>query len=305
MDEAIETIRRFNRFYTRFTGVLNARFLGSDLSLAEARILFEIIHGDAPLASDLQARLGMDAGFVSRVLSRFEARGWLVRTRSSEDARQRAIAVTPAGRAIFRQIDQRQHDAVVATLNRLGPTDRDDLVSALRLAQTLLEPQPDRAFTIRTFRTGDMGMIAARQSILYREVYDWGPQIEVIAGEVTTNFIRDFKPGREQCWIAEVNGVMAGSVFLTDEGDGMSRLRLLYVEPFARGLGIGNALVETCLRFAREVGYSRMTLWTHTILASARRIYAAHGFECVESHFHSDFGARLRSETWEIDLRRT
>jgi len=305
MDEAIETIRRFNRFYTRFTGVLNARFLGSDLSLAEARILFEIIHGDSPLASDLQARLDMDAGFVSRVLSRFEARGWLVRTRSSEDARQRAIAVTPAGRAIFRQIDERQHDAVVAILNRLGPTDRDDLVAALRLSQTLLEREPDRAFTIRTFRPGDMGMIAARQSILYREIYDWGPQIEVITGEVTTNFIRDFKPGREQCWIAEVNGTMAGSVFLTDEGDGLSRLRLLYVEPFARGLGIGNALVETCLRFAREVGYSRMTLWTHTILASARRIYAAHGFECVESHYHNDFGARLRSETWEIDLRRT
>jgi DNA-binding MarR family transcriptional regulator/GNAT superfamily N-acetyltransferase len=304
MDEAIETIRRFNRFYTRFTGVLNARFLGSDLSLAEARILFEIIHSDSPLASDLQARLGMDAGFVSRVLSRFEARGWLVRTRNSEDARQRAIAVTPAGRAIFRQIDERQHDAVVAILNRLGPADRDDLVSALRLAQTLLEPQPDRAFTIRTFRPGDMGMIAARQSILYREVYDWGPQIEVIAGEVTTNFIRDFKPGREQCWIAEVNGIMAGSIFLTDEGDGMSRLRLLYVEPFARGLGIGNALVETCLRFAREVGYSTMTLWTHTILASARRIYAAHGFECVESHFHDDFGAQIQSETWELDLRR-
>jgi len=304
MDAAIETIRRFNRFYTRFTGVLNARFLGSDLSLAEARILFEIIHSDSPLASDLQARLGMDAGFVSRVLSRFEARGWLVRTRNSEDARQRAIAVTPAGRAIFRQIDERQHDAVVAILNRLGPTDRDDLVSALRRAQTLLEPQPDRAFTIRTFRPGDMGMIAARQSILYREVYDWGPQIEVIAGEVTTNFIRDFKPGREQCWIAEVNGIMAGSIFLTDEGDGMSRLRLLYVEPFARGLGIGNALVETCLRFAREVGYSTTTLWTHTILVSARRIYAAHGFECVESHFHDDFGARIQSETWELDLRR-
>jgi len=301
MDDAIQTIRLFNRFYTRFIGALNARFLGTDLSLAEARILFEIVQG-ASLANEIQARLGMDAGFMSRVLARFEARGWITRTRGDADARQRAIAVTPAGLAMFRQIDERQHDEVVAILDRLGETDRADLCAALRLSQTLLDGQARPGFTLRTFRPGDMGLIAARQSILYQQVYGWGPQIEVIAGEVTTDFLRNFKPGREQCWVAEVNGVMAGSVFLTDEGDGLCRLRLLYVESFARGMGIGNALVEACLTFAREVDFSAMTLWTHTILTSARRIYAAHGFEIVETHVHEEFGAPIQSETWRLEL---
>jgi DNA-binding MarR family transcriptional regulator/GNAT superfamily N-acetyltransferase len=301
MDDEIRTIRLFNRFYTRFVGALNARFLGSDLSLAEARILFEITQG-ASLASDIQSRLGMDAGFVSRVLARFEARGWIARTRCHADARQRSIAVTPAGQAIFRQIDERQHAEVVTILEGLEPPERADLCTALRLSQTLLDGKPRHGFTLRTFRPGDMGLIAARQSILYQQVYGWGPQIEVIAGEVTTDFLRNFKPGREQCWVAEVNGVMAGSVFLTDEGEGLCRLRLLYVESFARGMGIGNALVEACLNFAREVGFSAMTLWTHTILTSARRIYAAHGFEIVETHVHEEFGAPIQSETWRLEL---
>jgi DNA-binding MarR family transcriptional regulator/N-acetylglutamate synthase-like GNAT family acetyltransferase len=302
MEDAIATVRQFNRFYTRFIGALNARFLGSDLSLAETRLLFEIAQTGPLLASDLQSRLAMDAGFVSRVLGRFETRGWIARTRGGEDARQRSIAITEAGAQAFGEIDARQRGEVVKVLGRLGPSNRVDLCSALRLTQTLLDDDARPAFTLRTFRPGDMGMIAARQSILYRDVYGWGPQIEVIEGQVTTDFLRDFKPGREQCWVAEVNGTMAGSVFLTDEGNGLSRLRLLYVEPFARGLGIGNALVETCIGFARDVGYSAMTLWTHTVLESARRIYAAHGFHIVESHTHEEFGAPVQSETWQLDL---
>jgi len=302
MEDAIATVRGFNRFYTRFIGALNARFLGSDLSLAETRLLFEIAQTGPLLASDLQSRLAMDAGFVSRVLARFEERGWIARTRGGEDARQRSIAITQAGAETFAEIDARQRAEVVKILDRLGPSDRNDLCGALRLTEALLDGEAKRAFTLRTFRPGDMGMIAARQSILYREVYGWGPQIEVIEGQVTTDFLRDFKPGREQCWVAEVNGTMAGSVFLTDEGDGLSRLRLLYVEPFARGLGIGNALVEACIGFARDVGYSAMTLWTHTILESARRIYAAHGFRIVESHVHEEFGVPIQSETWRLDL---
>jgi GNAT superfamily N-acetyltransferase len=155
---------------------------------------------------------------------------------------------------------------------------------------------------MRTFKAGDMGMIAARQSVLYRETYGWGPQIEVIEGEITTAFLRNFKPGREQCWVAEVGGSMAGSVFLTDEGGGLSRLRLLYVEPDARGLGIGSMLVATCIAFARDAGYRVITLWTHTILASARRIYTAHGFRLLETHTHEQFGKPVESETWQLDL---
>ena len=302
MEDAIATVRGFNRFYTRFVGALNARFLDSDLSLAETRLLFEIAYGAPLLASHLQASLDMDAGFVSRVLSRFEARGWIARMRGEGDARQRAITLTDAGRDAFAAIDARQRAEVLAVLDRLGPVHSDELCGLLRSAQTLLEGKKKRDFTLRTFQPGDMGMIAARQSILYRNIYGWGPQIEVIEGEVTTAFLRNFKPGREQCWVAEVDGMMAGSIFLTDEGEGLSRLRLLYVEPFARGLGIGNALVETCVGFAREVGYSAITLWTHTVLESARRIYAAHGFRIVESHVHEEFGEPVQSETWRLDL---
>ena len=302
MEDAIATVRGFNRFYTRFVGALNARFLDSDLSLAETRLLFEIAHGAPLLASDLQSRLDMDAGFVSRVLSRFEARGWIARMRGEGDARQRLITLTDAGRDAFAAIDARQRAEVLAVLERLGPVHSEELCGLLRSAQTLLEDKEKRDFTLRTFRPGDMGMIAARQSIIYRNIYGWGPQIEVIEGEVTTAFLRDFKQGREQCWVAEVDGTMAGSIFLTDEGEGLSRLRLLYVEPFARGLGIGNALVETCVGFAREVGYSAIRLWTHTVLESARRIYAAHGFRIVESHVHEEFGAPVQSETWQLDF---
>ncbi len=158
------------------------------------------------------------------------------------------------------------------------------------------------AFSLRPFRAGDMGLIAARQSILYRSAYGWGPGIEANIGEVTAAFIRNFKPGHEQCWVAEVDGAMAGSIFLTDEGEGLSRLRLLYVEPMARGLGIGDALVSTCLAFARDRGFQAMTLWTHTILESARRIYAAHGFEIVEVEMHEEFGQPIQGETWRLDL---
>jgi DNA-binding MarR family transcriptional regulator/GNAT superfamily N-acetyltransferase len=302
MDAAIASLRRFNRFFTQFVGALDPNFLGTDLTLAEARILFEIAHHPAPVAADIQAALAMDAGFVSRVLARFEARGWIARTRGDEDGRRRPIALTEAGRAAFDQLDQRQRQAVEAVLHRLGPAQQDQLVQALDTARALLDATAERSFTLRTFRPGDMGLIAARQSLLYRTVYGWSERIEIIEGEVTTAFLRDFKPGREQCWVAEVEGVMAGSVFLTDEGEGRSRLRLLYVEPFARGLGIGRALVETCVAFARAAGYREMTLWTHKILESARRIYDGQGFTIVEAHVHEEFGHPVESETWALTL---
>jgi len=301
MEDAISAVRGFNRFFTQFVGALDPNFLGADMSLAEARVLFEIAHADTPVAADVQSALGMDAGYVSRMLRRFEGRGWIRRGRG-EDARRRPISLTDAGRAAFEELDRRQRGEVTAMLARLGPAQQDELVRALTSARALLDPSAERGFSLRPFRPGDMGLIAARQSILYREVYGWGPQIEVIEGEVTTAFLRDFKPGREQCWVAEVGGVVAGSIFLTDEGEGKSRLRLLYVEPFARGLGIGDALVAACVGFAREVGYREMTLWTHTILESARRIYAAHGFEIIDVHTHEDFGTPVQSETWRLDL---
>ena len=302
MEDAIAAVRLFNRFYTRRVGALNQHFLGTELSLPEARLMFEIEHADAPVASELNKLLGMDAGYTSRVLARFEAKGWITRETGEGDQRRRPIVLTPAGRAIFALIDQRQRNEVREMLSALAPAQQADLVAALGAARTLLDPTPDRSFSIRPLRTGDLGMMTARQSAFYREAYGWGRGIELNIADAAAGFLRHYKDGRDNGWIAEVAGAMAGSVLITDEGDGLCRLRLLYVEPMARGRGIGDHLVELCLSFAREVGYTAMTLWTHTVLTSARRIYAAHGFEIVEIETHDEFGEPVQGETWRLAL---
>ena len=302
MEDAIAAVRLFSRFYTRRVGALNQRFMGTELSLPEARLMFEIEHADQPVATDLQKLLEMDAGYLSRVLARFEARGWISRQTGEGDARRRPIFLTPAGRAVFAVIDQRQRDHLLEMLRPLAPAQQADLVAALGEARTLLDPTPDKSFSIRTWRTGDLGLMTARQSAFYKDAYGWGRGLELNIADATANFLRHFRHGRDQGWVAEVAGAMAGSVLITDEGDGLCRLRLLYVEPMARGRGIGDHLVDLCLGFAREAGYSAMTLWTHTILASARRIYAAHGFEIVEVETHDEFGEPVQGETWRVEL---
>jgi DNA-binding MarR family transcriptional regulator/N-acetylglutamate synthase-like GNAT family acetyltransferase len=299
MTEAVIALRAFNRFYTRFVGALDAHYFDSDLSLVEARLLYEIANRPAPLAAELQAELGLDAGYVSRLLRRFQAKGWIVRSRG-EDARRRPIALTDRGRAAFAALDERTRAGVEASIAALTPADRDTLVAALGAVRGLLagEAVP---WSIRTFRPGDLLMLAARQSILY-EAYGWGRPMEVLQGEVVTAFLRDFKPGREQCWIAERAGLMAGSILLVDAGEDVGQLRLLYVEPWARGLGIGNALVDECVRFGREAGYRTIRLWTHTVLESARRIYEASGFRIVSVEVHDEFGKPEQGETWELEL---
>ncbi|GAB0117081.1 bifunctional helix-turn-helix transcriptional regulator/GNAT family N-acetyltransferase [Acidisoma sp. 7E03] len=306
MSLAISQFRRFSRFFTQFVGALDPHFAGMEMTAAEARLLYEIAQRTRPLASDLQLTLKMDAGFVSRVLRRFETRGWIARERGEQDARRRPITLTAAGHAAYTELDTRQNRVVDAILQRLSPPERDQLVASLCIAQNLLDPTTEKqGFTLRSFRAGDMGMIAARQARLYRETYGWNEQIEIVAGEVTTDFLRGFKPGREQCWIAEVESQMAGSVMLTDEGDDVARLRLLYVEPFAQGMGIGRALVTACVDFARAAGYREITLWTQTILESARRIYARAGFIMTDSALHEKFGTPLMGETWRLSLEDT
>jgi len=299
MDEAVAALRTFNRFHTRFAGLLDVHYLDSDLSLAEARLLYEIATRSAPLASELQAELGLDAGYVSRMLRRFQAKGWISRSRGA-DARQRPIVLTGAGRAKFDALDAVTRRQVAGRLAPLPAADRATLVQALGAVRALLGGG-QAPWSIRTFRTGDLAMIAARQSILY-ESYGWGRPMEILQGEVTTAFLRDFKPGREQCWVAERAGLMAGSVLIVDAGGGVGQLRLLYVEPWARGLGIGAALVDLCVAFARDAGYERITLWTHTVLESARRIYEAAGFRIVATAVHDEFGKPEEGETWELAL---
>jgi DNA-binding MarR family transcriptional regulator/GNAT superfamily N-acetyltransferase len=302
MNDAIAAVRRFNRFFTRFVGALDADFLDTGLSLAEARILFEIAQRGPCGATELQDALELDAGFLSRVLRRFEERRWIERQRVDGDGRRRSISLTPSGRAQFETLDSRQRSEVEAVLARLDAPGRGRLVAALDAAQALLDGHASPGFTLRSFRAGDMGLVVSRQAVLYHERYGFNAGIEINEAEVVAAFLRNFKPGREQCWIADVDGEMAGSIFLTDEGSGLSRLRLLYVEPRFQGRGIGEALVSTCLDFARAVGYERMTLWTHTILESARRIYARHGFQIVATEEHDTFGPMLQGETWELEL---
>ncbi|MBO9714469.1 MAG: MarR family transcriptional regulator [Sphingomonas sp.] len=301
MDSAVTSFRAFNRVHTRFAGVLTPRYMGSELSLAEARMLYEIAVRDSVLASELQALLDLDAGYASRILRRFEERGWIARGRGS-DARRRPITLTEAGRVAFESLDAATRADAERALGALGEGGSRALAQALDTARTLMEGAA-LPWTLRPFRAGDMGMIAARQAILYNEGYDWGRGMEVLLGEVVTAFLRDFRPGREQCWVAERGGRMLGSVFLVDAGDGIAKLRLLYVEPDARGTGIGQALVATCVEFARAAGYRKLTLWTHAVLTSARRIYAAAGMRLVSSEVHEAFGKPELGETWEMDLQ--
>jgi DNA-binding MarR family transcriptional regulator/N-acetylglutamate synthase-like GNAT family acetyltransferase len=300
MDDAVAALRAFNRFHTRSVGALGAHFLDSDLSLTEARLLYEIATREAPLAAGLGAELGLDAGYVSRMLRRFEGRGWIARGRG-EDARSRPIGLTAAGRAAFAALDERTRADVARRIERLGAGDRATLVAALAAVTGLLSGG-EAPWHIRTFRTGDLALIASRQSILY-EPYGWGRPMEILQSEVTTAFLRDFKPGREQCWVAERAGLMAGAVLLADAGGNVGQLRLLHVEPWARGLGIGSALVGACVQFARGAGYERVRLWTHTVLTSARRIYEAAGFRITETEVHHEFGKAEQGETWELELR--
>ncbi|MDZ7282865.1 helix-turn-helix domain-containing GNAT family N-acetyltransferase [Sphingomonas sanguinis] len=298
----VTAVRRFNRFYTQTIGALDARFLGTEASLPEARLLFEIATREPVTASLLQEALGMDAGYLSRLVARFEDRGWIVRVRRDDDARARDLRLTEAGRAVFAVVDQRQSNAVGDLLATVEGAERRELVEALTRARLLLDPSSGGAFVIRPFRTGEPALIAARQSVLYAESYGWTGELEAMQSEVVAAFLRDYDPARSQCWVAEIDGVMAGAVFVTDEGEGLARLRLLHVEPFARRRGVGDALVGRCVGFARDAGYHALTLWTHTVLEPARRLYAAHGFTCIETAMHEHFGVPLQGETWRLEL---
>lgn len=299
MTDPVAALRAFNRFQTRFAGMLDAHYMDSDLSLAEARLLYEVAARDEAHAAELRAELGLDAGYLSRMLRRFEGKGWIARGRGA-DARRRPIRLTPEGQTLFEALDARTREATEARIAGLSEGDRETLVAALGAVTALLSGA-GAPWQIRTFRAGDLALIASRQSALY-ESYGWGLPMEILQGEVTTAFLRDFKPGREQCWVAECAGMMAGAVLLVDAGDDVGQLRLLHVESWARGRGIGQALVAECVRFAREAGYSKMRLWTHTILTSARRIYEGQGFRIVSTEMHDEFGKPEQGEIWERDL---
>jgi DNA-binding MarR family transcriptional regulator/GNAT superfamily N-acetyltransferase len=304
IERRVIAIRRFNRFYTQKLGVLAETFLNTPFSLTECRVLQALAHRDGATATWLGRELDLDPGYLSRILRDFERQELILRNPSLQDGRQTMISLTPAGRDAFAPLDRASHSAVAAMLSPLAEGDQERLLGAMRTISGLLgdDPEPTPAFVLRPHRAGDMGWIADRHGALYGEEYGLNYKMEAYVAEVVAKFLREFNPGREHCWIAEQDGQRIGSVFIVKESDTVARLRLLIVEPRARGLGVGRRLVEECLRFSRQAGYSEIVLWTHSILTAARRIYDSVGFEIEETETHDEFGPELLGETWRLRL---
>jgi DNA-binding MarR family transcriptional regulator/N-acetylglutamate synthase-like GNAT family acetyltransferase len=308
LDTRVAAVRRFNRFYTRRIGLLQKGYLKSALSLAEIRVLYEIAHRVCPTASEIGRDLELDAGYLSRMLAGFARRGLIRKTPSAQDARQSHLALTARGSKTFVPLERRSRREIAALLEKLSGADQARTVAAMATIEALLAPAADARtpdlppYLLRPHRPGDMGWVVSRHGSLYAEEYGWNIVIEAYVAEVVAEFLKTFDPARERCWIAEAGGEPVGSVFLMRESEQVAKLRLLIVEPKARGLGIGARLVAECIRFAGASGYRRITLWTHSILVAARGIYARAGFRLVDSVPHATFGPTLVGETWELEL---
>jgi DNA-binding MarR family transcriptional regulator/N-acetylglutamate synthase-like GNAT family acetyltransferase len=301
LERRVAAVRRFNRFYTSRIGVLH--YLGSDFSLAEVRILYELAHRPtSPTAAELGKDLSLDAGYLSRLLRGFERRGLIARTRSDSDARRSHLALTAAGRAAFAPLGARSHDEMAALLAPLSDADQRRVIEAMETIETVLGGEAALPFTLRPHRPGDMGWVVQRHGALYASEYGWDERFEALVASIVAKFVERYDPARERCWIAEKDGEPVGSVFLVKKSRTVAQLRLLIVDPKARGLGIGARLVAECERFARDAGYRTIVLWTNSVLTSARRIYEAAGYRLVETERHQSFGHDLVGETWEKSL---
>lgn len=301
----IEAVRAFTRFYTRQIGLLDESLLKSAFSLSESRVLYELAHRDGLTASGLARDLDLDPGYLSRMLTRLEEQGLLARTASPEDARQSLLALTPAGRKAFAPLDKGSRRQVAAMLAGLAAPEQARLVAAMQTVQRLLggaPAEPKVPYILRDLQPGDIGWVIRRHGMLYAQEYGWDDTFEGFVAEIAGEFVKSRDAKRERCWIAERDGEIVGSVFLMRQSDAVAKLRLLYVEPSARGLGIGARLTEECIRFARAKGYKTLTLWTNDILVSARRIYQAAGFKLVKSERHHSFGKDLVGQNWDLIL---
>jgi len=299
-----EAMRRFNRFYTKQIGVLHEGLVQSPFSLTEVRVLYELAHRDKVTASELATDLGLDAGYLSRMLRRFDYCGFLDKSPSPTDGRRTHLRLTPQGRDAFAPLDQRSHDEAAAMLGRFSAAEQNRLLEAMRTIEELLGP-PAAArepYLLRPHQPGDMGWIIHSHGVLYAQEYGWDEQFEALVAEIAAKFIQHFDPKRERCWIAEKDGEIVGSVFLVKQSDEVAKLRLLLVEPAASGLGIGSRLVGECIRFARQAGYKTITLWTNDVLHAARHIYEQAGFHLVDEEPHHSFGHDLVGQTWELAL---
>ncbi len=302
----IQAVRQFNRFYTREIGVLHEGLLGGNLTLTEARVIYEMAQSRESTAVRLAGDLGLDAGYLSRLLRGLEERGLIERRPSRKDGRQNMLSLTHGGREAFAAMDSRSREQVGAMLQKLTAPQQQRLVAALGTAEALLGgdrlPELSEPYLLRPHRPGDMGWIVHRHAVLYSQEYGWDEQFEAFVAEIAARFIQEFDPRHEHCWIAEREGRIVGSVCLARQTEEIAKLRLLYVEPEARGLRIGQRLVAECIRFARQAGYARITLWTNDILVAARRIYQQTGFRLIAEERHHSFGHDLVGQNWELEL---
>ena len=303
---AVKAVRRFNRFFTRRIGVLDP-YLGSDLSLTDVRVLYELAHREAPVASELARELGLDGGYMSRILRRFEQAGWISRSTNAQDARQSVLALTAAGRAVFEPLQQRSRDEATALLAPLPPARQQEVVDAMERIETLLDPAssaatPTRMAVLRDPVPGDMGWVVQQHGEIYWREYGWDSRFEALVADIAAQFLRKFQPEWEKAWIAELDGERVGAVFVVRKSPTTAQLRMLILAPKARGLGLGARLTDECLAFARAKGYKKMVLWTNSCLTAARGIYAQRGFRLTKSEPYDGFGQQLVGETWELKL---
>ena len=303
-DDRIAAVRAFNRFYTRKLGVLDQHLGKSPFSLSEARVLYELAHRDDMAAKEIGNELGLDPGYLSRIVQSFEEKGLITRKPLPADRRQHQLSLTAKGRQTYAKLNLNSQNEVAAMLAQLSAEDATRLTRAMATIEAVLERRRTQpaAVMLRSHRVGDMGWVISKQAAAYAADYNWDIRYEALVAEICAQFIKNYDAAREHCWIAEVDGEPVGSIFLVKATDEIAKLRLLQVEKKARGLGVGRALVEQCLQGARERGYSRMTLWTQSILVAARGIYQSAGFKLVATEPHRSFGQDLIGETWERDL---
>src|SRR5512133_3086812 len=301
----IKAVRGFHRFYTQRIGVLDP-YLGSELSLTEVRVLYELAHRDQPAASELGRDLALDAGYLSRILRRFEARGWLARSPSPADARQSLLRLTDAGHAAFAPLQQKSRDEAEALLAPLPAARREKLIAAMAAVQELLDakarPVATRTVVLRDPRPGDMGWVVMQHGDIYWREYGFNSEFESLVAGVAAKYLKNFDPACEKGWIAEVDGERAGSVFVVRRSATVAQLRLLILTPGARGLGLGGRLADECIAFARAKGYRKLMLWTQSHLLAARAIYKSRGFKVTGTEPYAAFGQQMVSEVWELKL---
>lgn len=304
LDARVAAVRRFNRFYTKEIGVLQEPYLHTSFSLAEARVLYEIAHLAQPAAVEVCRALALDAGYLSRILKGLEQRRLLSRAKSSSDGRQQILSLTPKGREQLATLNGRSQEEIRQKLARLPVERQERIVVALdTVFEAMSAPAPRTpACVLRPHEAGDMGWIVERHGVLYSREYGWNGMLESMTAKIVADFLKHYDAGRERCWIAEREGERLGSIFVVRKSDMVAQLRLLLVEPSARGLGLGKRLVDEAVRFARRARYARMVLWTHTVLDTARHLYEQAGFRLVKEKKHSNFGPELTGQIWELKL---